>query len=75
MVHVCMKCRQTILSGYKVMARTSKDHSLPLTVNCDLDLGVRVMKAARNTLSTDGASVYEVSSNYLEQIKSYGPDK
>jgi hypothetical protein len=33
------------------------------------------MKAVRDTLSSDGAGVYEVSSNYLEGIKSYAPDK
>jgi hypothetical protein len=32
------------------------------------------MKAVRDTPSSDGASVYEVSSNYLELIKSYSPD-
>jgi hypothetical protein len=41
--------------------------------NCDL--GARVMKAVCNTPSSDCACVYEVSSNYLEWIKSYGPDK
>jgi hypothetical protein len=41
----------------------------------DLDLGVRVMKVVRDTLSSDGACVNEVSSNYLERIKSYGMDK
>jgi hypothetical protein len=41
---------------------------------CDLDLEVRVMKAVRDTPSSDGACVC-VSSNYLERIKSYGPDK
>jgi hypothetical protein len=33
------------------------------------------MKAVRDTPSSDGACMYEVSSNYLERIKSYGPDK
>jgi hypothetical protein len=35
------------------------------------------MKDVRDTLSSDGACVYEVhvSLNYLERIKSYGPDK
>jgi hypothetical protein len=47
----------------------------PLTLNCDLDLEVRVMKAVRNTPSSDGACVYEVSSNYLERMRRYGPDK
>jgi hypothetical protein len=42
---------------------------------CDLDLGVRVMQAVRNTPSSDGACVYEVLLSYLERIKSYGPDK
>jgi hypothetical protein len=42
---------------------------------CDLDLEVRVMKAARDTPSSDGACVYEVSSNYVERIKRYVPDK
>jgi hypothetical protein len=45
----------------------------PLTLNCDLD--VRVMKAVRDTPSSDGACVYEVSSNYIERSKTYGPDK
>jgi hypothetical protein len=36
---------------------------------------VRVMKAVRDTPSSDGACVYEVSSNYVERIKRYGPDK
>jgi hypothetical protein len=47
----------------------------PLTVTCDIDLEVRVMKAVRDTPSSDGACVYEVSSNYIERIKRYGPDK
>jgi hypothetical protein len=46
-----------------------------LTLNCDLDLEVRVMKAVCDTPSSDGACVYEVSSNYVERIKRYGPDK
>jgi hypothetical protein len=46
-----------------------------LTLNCDLDLEVRVMKAVRDTPSSDGVCVYEVASNYLERIKSYGSDK
>jgi hypothetical protein len=33
------------------------------------------MKVVRDTPSSDGAYVYEVSLNYLQQIKSYGPDK
>jgi hypothetical protein len=33
------------------------------------------MKAVRDTLSSDGAHVYEVSLNYLLRMKSYGPDK
>jgi hypothetical protein len=33
------------------------------------------MKAVRDTPSSDGACVYEVSSKYLEPIKSYGPEK
>jgi hypothetical protein len=33
------------------------------------------MKAVRNTPSSDGAWLYEVSLTYLERIKSYGPDK
>jgi hypothetical protein len=33
------------------------------------------MDVVRDTPSSDGACVYEVSLNYLEQIKSYGPDK
>jgi hypothetical protein len=33
------------------------------------------MKAVRKTPSRDGACVYEVSLNYLERFKSYGPDK
>jgi hypothetical protein len=33
------------------------------------------MKAVRDTPSSDGVCVYEVSSNYLVRIKSYGPDK
>jgi hypothetical protein len=41
----------------------------------DLDLGVSVMKAVRDTPSSDGACVYEVSSNYVERSKTYGPDK
>jgi hypothetical protein len=44
-------------------------------VVCDHDLGVRVMKAVRDSPSSDGACVYEVSSNYVERIKRYGPDK
>jgi hypothetical protein len=52
------------------------DKQIPyLTLNCDLDLGVRVMKAVCDTPSSDGACMYEVSSNYLERIKSYGLDK
>jgi hypothetical protein len=73
MVHACMKYHQSILNGSKVMARTSKYCIWPLTVNSGL--GVRVMKAVRDTPSSDGACVYEVSSKYLEWIKSYGPDK
>jgi hypothetical protein len=46
-----------------------------LTLNCDLDLEVSVMKAVRDTPSSDGACVYEVSSNYVERSKTYGPDK
>jgi hypothetical protein len=61
------------------MARTTKKWTIfdlwPLTLNCDLDLGGKVMKAVRDTPTSDGACVYEVSSNYLERIKSYGPDK
>jgi hypothetical protein len=59
MVHVCMKYRQIILSGSKVIARTSKYCIWPLTLNCDRDLGVRVMKVVRDTPSSDGACVYE----------------
>jgi hypothetical protein len=33
------------------------------------------MKVVRDTPSSDGAYVYEASSNYLERIKGYGPDK
>jgi hypothetical protein len=33
------------------------------------------MKAVRDTPSSDGACVYEVSSNYVERSKTYGPDK
>jgi hypothetical protein len=33
------------------------------------------MKAVRATPSSDGACLYEVSSNYDERIKRYGPDK
>jgi hypothetical protein len=33
------------------------------------------MKAVHDTQCSDGACVYEVSSNYLVRIKSYGPDK
>jgi hypothetical protein len=33
------------------------------------------MKAVRDTLSSDGTCVYEVSSNYVDRIKRYGPDK
>jgi hypothetical protein len=33
------------------------------------------MKAVSDTPSSDGACVYEVSLNYLERIKSYGPEK
>jgi hypothetical protein len=33
------------------------------------------MKAVCDTPSSDGACLYEVSSNYLERIISYGPDK
>jgi hypothetical protein len=33
------------------------------------------MKAVRDTPSSAGACVYEVSSNYLERIKSYVTDK
>jgi hypothetical protein len=44
-------------------------------VVCDLDLEVRVMKAVRDTLSSDGAGVYEVSSNYIERIKRYDKQK
>jgi hypothetical protein len=33
------------------------------------------MKAVSDTLSSYGACMYEVSSNYLERIKNYGPDK
>jgi hypothetical protein len=36
---------------------------------------VSLLKAVRDTPSSVGACVYEVSSNYLVQIKSYGPDK
>jgi hypothetical protein len=59
------------------MARTSKKWTefWPLTLNCDIDLGVRVMKAVCNTPSSDGVCVYNISLNYLERIKSYGPDK
>jgi hypothetical protein len=46
-----------------------------LTLNCDLDLEVTVMKAVRDTPSSDGACVYEVSSHYVERSKTYGPDK
>jgi hypothetical protein len=53
------------------MGRRSKD----LTLNCDLDPGVRVMKVVRGTPSSDGACVYEVSSNYVERIKSDDPEK
>jgi hypothetical protein len=34
-----------------------------------------MMNVVRDTPSSDGALVYKVSSNYLERIKSYGPDK
>jgi hypothetical protein len=33
------------------------------------------MKAVRDTPSSDGVCVYEVSSNYVERIKRYAPDK
>jgi hypothetical protein len=33
------------------------------------------MKVVRDTPSSDGPCVYEVSSNYVERIKTYGPDK
>jgi hypothetical protein len=33
------------------------------------------MKVVLDTPSNDGACVNEVLSNYLERIKSYGPDK
>jgi hypothetical protein len=33
------------------------------------------MKVVCDTLSSDGACVYEVSLHYLERIKSYSPDK
>jgi hypothetical protein len=33
------------------------------------------MKAVRDTPYSDGACVYEVSSNYVERSKTYGPDK
>jgi hypothetical protein len=44
-------------------------------LNCDLDLEVRVMKAVRDTPSSDGACVYEVSSNYIKRIKTHASDK
>jgi hypothetical protein len=47
----------------------------PLISNCDLDLEVRVMKAVRDTPSSNGACMCKVSSNYVERIKTYGPDK
>jgi hypothetical protein len=34
-----------------------------------------VTKTERDAPASDGACVYEVSSNYLVRIKSYGPDK
>jgi hypothetical protein len=46
-----------------------------ITFCCDLDLGVRVITAVCETPSGDGACLYEVSSNYLERIKTYGQDK
>jgi hypothetical protein len=46
-----------------------------LTLNCDLDLEVRVMKAVCDTPSSDGACVHEVSPTYVERSKTYGPDK
>jgi hypothetical protein len=33
------------------------------------------MKPVRDTPSSDGTCVYEVSSNYLERIKSYDPEE
>jgi hypothetical protein len=33
------------------------------------------MTVVRDTPSSDGVCVYKVSSNYVERIKSYGPDK
>jgi hypothetical protein len=33
------------------------------------------MKAVCDTPYSDGACMYEVSSNYVERIKTYGPDK
>jgi hypothetical protein len=33
------------------------------------------MKVVRDTPPSYGACVYEVSSNYVERIKTYGPDK
>jgi hypothetical protein len=33
------------------------------------------MKAVRDTPPSDGACLYEVASNYLERIKTYGLDK
>jgi hypothetical protein len=33
------------------------------------------MKPVRDTPSSDGACVYEVSLNFLERIKSYGPEE
>jgi hypothetical protein len=53
------------------MAQTSKQ----ITVDLTFDVGARVMKTVRDTPSSDSACVYEVSSNDLEQIKSYDPDK
>jgi hypothetical protein len=75
MVHVCMKYCQIILSEWSYGPDKQKVNwqIWPLTVNCDL--GVRVNKAVHDTPSSDAACVYEVSSYYLERIKSYGPAK
>lgn len=48
-------------------AWTRKELIFSLTLVCDLGAGM--IKSVHNTLSSDDADVFEVSLNYLEQVK------
>jgi hypothetical protein len=58
-------CKFNMKVSLSLRISLPRAYLLTLTLNYDLDLGVMVPKVICDTLSSNCACVYEVSSNYL----------